>query len=141
MRAMRKALTCWLAKSARSTADPRIALPRLFRCTAATARVTSATSATISNTRRRRSDMPEKRLCRARALRTVLLQLIEQSFLTDPENFRGASLVVLGVLESKFDQGALSLLDGVAHRNAQLAIAGRNRRRRARGGSKTGWKM
>lgn len=44
--------------------------------------------------------------------RAIALQLIEQRLEADSEDFGGACLVVLGVLQGQFDQRTFRLIDG-----------------------------
>ena len=62
-------------------------------------------------------------------MRAVFLQFVEQGLLADAQDLGRAGLVVLGVFERQLDQRALGLFDGLADRDAQLALirGGRHR--------------
>src|SRR4029078_7682236 len=115
-------------------------LTRVWSSTADNATAASATTTRISRTRRTRSDIRIMRTAAASGagpLRAVFLQLVEQGFLADPQDFRRASLVVLGVLQGQLDQSALGLLDGLAHADVQFSV-GENTAGRRRCARKTG---
>ena len=120
----KKALTCWLA----SCCDSDRIRGEQSRPTSPdpAPRAPPPTSATSTRSAEPGGRATTSRSVGAGPLRAVFLQFVEQRLLADAQDLGRAGLVVLGVFERQLDQRALGLFDGIADRNAQLALSEEN---------------